>query len=79
MIKLLKYSKPYLLMILFAVGLLFAQANLELALPDYLSDIVEQGSHKELLAKCGFYADLYNSQFEVADDSPEAGEMQACD
>lgn len=27
-------------------------------------DIVEQGSHLELLAKKGFYADLYNSQFE---------------
>jgi ATP-binding cassette subfamily B protein len=25
--------------------------------------IVEQGNHKELLAKHGFYADLYNSQF----------------
>ena len=29
-------------------------------------DIVEQGSHEELLAKNGFYADLYNSQFEEA-------------
>jgi ATP-binding cassette subfamily B protein len=27
-------------------------------------DIVEQGGHKELLEKGGFYADLYNSQFE---------------
>lgn len=27
-------------------------------------DIVEQGSHEELLAKNGFYAQLYNSQFE---------------
>jgi ATP-binding cassette subfamily B protein len=27
-------------------------------------DIVEQGNHKELLAKGGFYAKLYNSQFE---------------
>jgi ATP-binding cassette subfamily B protein len=28
-------------------------------------DIIEQGNHEELLAKNGFYADLYNSQFAV--------------
>ncbi|HSR48489.1 MAG TPA: ATP-binding cassette domain-containing protein, partial [Anaerolineales bacterium] len=27
-------------------------------------DIVEQGTHKDLLARKGFYSDLYNSQFE---------------
>ncbi|MDD6395502.1 MAG: ABC transporter ATP-binding protein [Firmicutes bacterium] len=30
-------------------------------------DIVEQGNHDELIAKNGFYADLYNSQFEQAE------------
>lgn len=29
-------------------------------------DIIENGSHEELLSKGGFYADLYNSQFEQA-------------
>jgi ATP-binding cassette subfamily B protein len=28
--------------------------------------IIEQGSHQELLARNGFYADLYNSQFTEA-------------
>ncbi|MCX7711825.1 MAG: ABC transporter ATP-binding protein/permease [Clostridia bacterium] len=34
--------------------------------------IIEQGSHKELLAKGGFYADLYNSQFTGANLENEA-------
>ena len=29
-------------------------------------DIVERGTHEELLAKSGFYADIYNSQFTLA-------------
>lgn len=29
-------------------------------------DIVESGNHEELMAKGGFYAELYNSQFEAA-------------
>ena len=28
--------------------------------------IIEQGNHEELLARKGFYAELYNSQFTVA-------------
>ena len=28
-------------------------------------NIVEQGNHEELIAKKGFYADLYNAQFEL--------------
>ena len=30
-------------------------------------DIIESGSHDELIKKKGFYADLYNSQFESAE------------
>ena len=30
-------------------------------------DIVEHGKHEQLLAKNGFYAELYNSQFDVAE------------
>ena len=37
-------------------------ADLILVLKD--GDIIEQGTHNQLLAKGGFYADLYNSQFE---------------
>ena len=37
-------------------------ADLILVIKD--GDIVEQGNHEELLAKNGFYANLYNSQFE---------------
>ncbi len=37
-------------------------ADLILCLKD--GDIVEQGTHDELMKKNGFYADLYNSQFE---------------
>ncbi len=37
-------------------------ADLILVLKD--GDVIEQGNHKELLAKNGFYANLYNSQFE---------------
>jgi ATP-binding cassette, subfamily B, multidrug efflux pump len=43
MLRLLKYLKPYLPLILIAIGLLFVQANSDLALPDYMSRIVNNG------------------------------------
>ena len=39
-------------------------ADLILVMKD--GDIIESGNHKDLLAKGGFYAELYNSQFEKA-------------
>jgi len=40
--------------------------NADLILVINEGDIIEQGSHQELLNKRGFYADLYNSQFTTA-------------
>ena len=41
-------------------------------------DIVEQGTHEELMAKGGFYANLYNSQFETGErKKPVEGWQQA--
>ena len=39
-------------------------ADLILVLKD--GDIIESGTHEALLERGGFYAELYNSQFEVA-------------
>jgi ATP-binding cassette, subfamily B, multidrug efflux pump len=43
MLRLAKYLKPYLLLIVVAIALLFIQANADLALPDYMSNIVNYG------------------------------------
>ena len=45
--------------------------NADLILVMDHGDIVEQGNHEELLAKDGFYAKLYNSQFEECNDEVE--------
>ncbi|QEE15737.1 ABC transporter ATP-binding protein [Promethearchaeum syntrophicum] len=45
--RIIKYAVPYLPMIFLAIVLLFAQANLDLSLPDYLSDIVDTGIQQQ--------------------------------
>ena len=45
--------------------------NADLILVMNHGDIVEQGTHEELLAKGGFYEKLYNSQFEECIDEAE--------
>ena len=42
--------------------------NADLILVMNQGDIIEQGTHEELLAKDGFYANLYNSQFQEAEE-----------
>ncbi len=42
--------------------------NADLILVMNEGDIVEQGTHEELLKKNGFYANLYNSQFEEVEE-----------
>ena len=41
--KLVKFLKPFILPLLVAIGLLYAQAMTDLALPDYMSNIVNTG------------------------------------
>ncbi len=43
--------------------------NADLILCMDKGDIVEQGTHDELMATGGFYADLYNSQFDNAEEA----------
>jgi len=43
MLRLAKFLKPYILLIVLAIGLLFVQAQADLALPDYMSDIINVG------------------------------------
>jgi len=38
--------------------------NADLILVMKEGNIIEQGNHEQLLSKNGFYAELYNSQFE---------------
>lgn len=42
--------------------------NADLILVMNEGDIIEQGTHEDLLEKGGFYANLYNSQFQDCDD-----------
>ncbi len=42
-VRMIRYTKPYLLMIFLSIGLLYAQANFNLTLPDYLAKIVNVG------------------------------------
>lgn len=47
MVKLARYFKPYLLLIIISIAMLFVQANAELALPDYMSKIVNFGIQQQ--------------------------------
>lgn len=50
-------------------------ADLILVMRD--GDIVEQGNHEDLLARGGFYAELYNSQFEQLETQKDTRESAA--
>ena len=45
--------------------LIFAIKNADIILVMKNGDIIEQGNHEKLMKKKGFYAELYNSQFDT--------------
>lgn len=54
--------KEWLLIVL-PLGLVVVQVYCDLILVLNKGDIIEQGTHDELMAMNGFHADLYNSRF----------------
>ena len=57
MIRLMRYTEPYILGILIAIALLFGQATCDLALPDFMADMVNNGiasGNTEYIIQTGF-------------------------
>ncbi len=57
MIRLIRYAEPYILGILIAIALLFGQATCDLALPDFMADMVNNGiasGNTEYIIQTGF-------------------------
>lgn len=57
MIRLMRYTEPYILGILIAIALLFGQATCDLALPDFMSDMVNNGiasGNTDYIIRTGF-------------------------
>lgn len=70
--KLVKYMKPYIVNIIMIVILLFVQANADLALPGYMSDIVDIGiSNSGIVDEVPrvISTDTYNSMIMVSDEN----------
>lgn len=57
MIRLMRYTEPYIIGILIAIALLFGQATCDLALPDFMSDMVNNGiasGNTDYIIRTGF-------------------------
>ena len=75
MLKAFRYLKPYWLSVLAIVGLIFGQVQAELALPDYMSDIVtygiQYGGVKESVPEAMRASTLQHMSY-FADDAADA-------
>ena len=73
MFKLLKYLKPFTLMLIIAIVLLYGQAMADLALPDYMSDIVnvgiQQGGNENALPEVIRASDFEKVDLFLTEDS----------
>ena len=75
MLKAFRYLKPYWLSVLAIIGLIFGQVQAELALPDYMSDIVtygiQYGGVKESVPEAMRASTLQHMSY-FADDAADA-------
>jgi ATP-binding cassette subfamily B protein len=73
MLKLLKYLKPFTLLLILAIALLYGQAMADLALPDYMSKIVnigiQQGGNEDVLPQVLRRTDMEQIQLFLDDQS----------
>lgn len=58
-----KYVKKYIPLAILAIMLMIGEVLVDLIQPNFMSQIVEIGSHNDLIDKKGKYYELYMTQY----------------
>lgn len=58
-----KYVKKYIPLAILAIMLMIGEVLVDLIQPNFMSQIVDDGSHNDLIDKKGKYYELYMTQY----------------